>query len=184
MIELAMHIIDIVENSVNAGARNVTIRIEENSKSDRLIISIHDDGSGMDEEMLDMALDPFVTTKAGKKVGLGLSMLAEAARKAGGEMTVSSRFGHGTCVEATFVSNHVDRQPIGNMTDTLLTLIIGSPDVEFSYTVIRDNKILEWNTGKIREQFGDIMRCSSDVLDFIRKELEVVEEERSLSKPM
>jgi len=182
MIELAMHISDIVENSVNAGAKNVIIQIEEKTNEDQLIIAIHDDGRGMDEVMVKRALDPFVTTKEGKKVGLGLSLLAEAARKTGGKMGISSKPHQGTHVEAVFVFSHVDRQPLGNMTDTLWTLIIGNPDVEFSYTVIQDNHLMEWNTGEIKKQFGNMNRSSPDVFHFIRQELEKVEAVRSTPK--
>ena len=165
-----MHILDIVENSVNAGATEVTVSIEENQKLDRLNIEITDNGKGMDDAMVEKALDPFVTTKEGKKVGLGLSMLSEAARKAGGEMTMDSRPGKGTIVRATFGLTHLDRQPLGDMTETMITLIIGNPDVEFRYSYKTERSALTWSTERIREVFGDVFRSHPDVIDFIREE--------------
>jgi hypothetical protein len=173
MLELSMHILDIVENSVAAGAKNVSISIGEYSDRDAFVVEIKDDGQGMDEEMLKKALDPFVTTKLGKKVGLGLSMLAEAARKADGDMSVESSPGGGTTVRATFGLTHVDRQPLGNMIETMITLIIGCPDVEFSYTHIKDGEEFTWNTGRIRDVFGDVIRSQPEVVDFIQKEFAV-----------
>ncbi len=166
-----MHILDIVENSVNAGATQVTVSIEENQKLDRLNIEITDNGKGMDDAMVGKALDPFVTTKEGKRVGLGLSMLSEAARKAGGEMTMDSRPGKGTSIRATFELTHLDRQPLGDMTETMITLIIGNPDVEFRYSHKTNTSTLTWSTARIREVFGDVFRSRPDVIDFIREEL-------------
>lgn len=171
MLELSMHILDIVENSVNAGATQVTVSIEENQKLDRLNIEITDNGKGMDDAMVGKALDPFVTTKEGKRVGLGLSMLSEAARKAGGEMTMDSRPGKGTSIRATFELTHLDRQPLGDMTETMITLIIGNPDVEFRYSHKTNTSTLTWSTARIREVFGDVFRSRPDVIDFIREEL-------------
>lgn len=171
MLELSMHILDIVENSVNAGATEVTVSIEENQGLDKLNIEITDNGKGMDDGMVEKVLDPFVTTKEGKKVGLGLSMLSEAARKAGGEMTIDSRPGRGTSVQATFVFTHLDCQPLGDMTETMITLIIGNPNVEFHYSHKTDTLELDWSTARIREVFGDVFRSHPDVVNFIRKEL-------------
>jgi DNA mismatch repair ATPase MutL len=171
VLELSMHILDIVENSVNAGATQVTVSIEENQELDRLNIKITDNGKGMDDAMVEKALDPFITTKEGKKVGLGLSMLSEAARKAGGEMTIDSQPGKRTSVRATFGLTHLDRQPLGDMTETMITLIIGNPNVEFRYSHKTDTSALNWSTARIREVFGDIFRSHPDVIDFIREEL-------------
>ena len=52
MQDLSLHILDIVENSLAAGARRVEIRIEEDLRADRMTIEIVDDGCGMDEEMV------------------------------------------------------------------------------------------------------------------------------------
>ncbi len=84
MLELALHILDIAENSVRAGAKTVFIDITEDRMKDRLLIEIRDDGAGMDEATLKKAMDPFYTSKKVRRVGLGLPMLAEAAERAGG----------------------------------------------------------------------------------------------------
>ena len=133
MEDLSLHILDIVENSIRAGAKEVEIRIEENVAKDCLEIEISDDGTGMDQATIEKALDPFFTTKTVRKVGLGLSLFREAARAAGGDMTVQSKPGKGTSVRATFQHSHVDRQPLGDLVKTLEILIIANPDVRFRY---------------------------------------------------
>ncbi len=133
MEDMSLHILDIVENSIRADAKEVEIRIDEDVAADRLEVTIRDDGAGMDQATLEKALDPFFTTKTVRKVGLGLSLFREAARATGGDMTVQSKPGKGTRVKATFQHSHVDRQPLGDLTKTLEILIIANPEVRFRY---------------------------------------------------
>lgn len=174
MQELSMHILDIAENSINAGADEIIIRIREGNAPDRFDIEIEDNGKGMSPTFLSNALDPFTTTKKGKRVGLGLSLLREAARATGGDMKVDSKLGKGTVVRARFGLSHIDRQPLGDLTETLVMLIIGSPDVAFQVVYAKDGLETKWDTGEIEERFGDVFRSHPDVLDYIRDALRFV----------
>jgi hypothetical protein len=138
MPDLAMHILDIVENSTRAGAKNVSIDIVEDSAANIVQISIIDDGKGMTEEELKRALDPFYTTKKERgKVGLGLPMLRETAEQAGGGLAVISAPGQGTEVRARMVMDHIDRPPLGDINETMRIVITTNPGVIFdiAYTV-------------------------------------------------
>jgi hypothetical protein len=138
MPDLAMHILDIVENSTRAEAKTVSLNIVEDSKANIFIISIIDDGKGMTEEELKRALDPFYTTKKKRsKVGLGLPMLRETAEQAGGSLVVTSALGKGTKVLARMVLDHIDRPPLGDINETLQIVITTNPGVIFdiAYTV-------------------------------------------------
>ena len=68
--ELALHILDLVENALRAGAGTIAVSVEEDAQADRLVIRVEDDGPGL-EAPLEQALDPFFSTKPGKKTGLG-----------------------------------------------------------------------------------------------------------------
>ena len=138
MEDLSLHVLDIVENSLRAGAKTVEIQINEDRKRDVLEIEIRDDGGGMDASTVEKATDPFFTTKSVRRVGLGLSLFQGAARRAGGDLSLSSKPGEGTTVKATFQHSHIDRQPLGDMAKTLTTLIIANPAVHFRY-VHREN---------------------------------------------
>ena len=130
MLELALHILDIVENSVRAGATLVRILIRENRAKDLFLMRITDNGSGMTPEERQRALDPFYTTKKVRRVGLGLPMLSDAADRTGGRMTLRSKPETGTVVEAAFGLSHIDRQPMGNIASTLITIIVGNPGID------------------------------------------------------
>jgi len=138
MPDLAMHILDIVENSTRAGAKNVSLDIVEDATANIVTITIVDDGKGMKEEELKRALDPFYTTKKERsRVGLGLPMLRETAEQAGGSLVVTSAPGKGTKVRARMILNHIDRPPVGDINEALRIVIAANPNVifEIAYTV-------------------------------------------------
>ncbi|MCX7364736.1 MAG: ATP-binding protein [Alphaproteobacteria bacterium] len=65
-----------------------------------VVISVTDSGTGMGEEILKRAKEPFFTTRGiGQGVGLGLSLADGAARIAGGVLDIRSQAGKGTTVE-------------------------------------------------------------------------------------
>ena len=133
MEDLSLHILDIVENSLRANATTVAIRLKENKVSDTLVLEVIDDGEGMDEETVRRCLDPFYTSKAGKRVGLGLPFLAQSAQEAEGSLEVQSAIGEGTRITALFRLSHIDRKPLGNLEETLQTLKATHPEVHFSF---------------------------------------------------
>jgi anti-sigma regulatory factor (Ser/Thr protein kinase) len=138
MEDLSLHILDIAENSIEAKARRIAIRVEELRSKDRLILEISDDGRGMGPRLLGRAFDPFVTTKKTRRVGLGLPLLAQAAEATGGRVRLRSAPGRGTKVRATFRLGHIDRQPLGDIAETLAVLIAGHPETEIRYTHVTD----------------------------------------------
>ncbi|MDY0044729.1 MAG: ATP-binding protein, partial [Syntrophales bacterium] len=129
MEELSMHILDIADNSTRAGATHIRIIVNESKMRDTLAVTIADNGSGMDEETKMKARDPFFTTKTVRKIGLGIPLIEQAAKAAGGEFSIESEKGKGTCVTATFKLSHIDRQPLGRLVETIITLIAGNPTV-------------------------------------------------------
>jgi len=133
MENISLHILDIAENSIRAGAKKIEVRITEDTEKDFLTITICDDGKGMDKQEIDNVLDPFYTTKGGKRFGLGLSLLSQASQQTGGELTIQSEKGHGTKVIATFKPSHPDMKPMGELFETLAVLITGHPEIRFLY---------------------------------------------------
>jgi len=134
-----LHILDIVENSVRAHAKKIEIKIIEEKKKDLLTIEIIDDGKGMDKKTLKNVLDPFFTTKNIKRVGLGLSLLAQSAEESGGSIKIESKPGQGTKVKAVFGYSHIDRKPLGDVNESLKVLIAANPDINFIYEYQKDN---------------------------------------------
>jgi signal transduction histidine kinase len=68
---------------------------------DAVAVTIADDGIGIPEDQLDHIFDPFFTTKKGAGTGLGLSITYGIVQKLGGQISVKSKVGEGTCFTVT-----------------------------------------------------------------------------------
>jgi K+-sensing histidine kinase KdpD len=133
MEDLSLHILDVVENSIEAAASKIEIRITEVKSRDLLVIEIKDNGRGMSEETLSKVLDPFYTTRTTRRVGMGLSLLSQAAKESNGSFEISSVIGEGTEVKASFQYSHIDRKPMGDIKSTLISLMISYPEINIIF---------------------------------------------------
>jgi len=167
MQDLSLHILDVAENGINAGANLIRITVEEDIQGDKLTITVEDNGRGMEPEFLRKALDPFVTTRVTRKVGLGLSLLQQSARLAEGDIKVDSTPGVGTKVTAFMKHGHIDRKPMGNMSETMATLIQGNPDVDFVYAHRKNGKEYQFDTRELRVELEEIPINQPEVVSLI-----------------
>lgn len=168
MEDLSLHILDVVENATAAGATRVEISIREDRRADRLELAIRDNGRGMDADTVARVRDPFVTSRTTRRVGMGLPLLEESARDAGGELRIRSTPGQGTEVVATFQASHIDRRPLGNLAETMVALILGHPAVDFAFEHRVDEGVTSFDTREIREQLGEVPITDASVLALIR----------------
>lgn len=143
MEDLALHILDIAQNSIEAGATAIEIDLLEYPAVDQLIIEVRDNGRGMDPATVTRATDPFYTTRTTRKVGLGLSLLSEAARAAGGRVEIDSQPGVGSRVRAVFQYHHIDRAPVGDMETTLMVLLAGHPGLDIRFKHCAGSEVFE-----------------------------------------
>lgn len=167
MKELSLHILDIVQNSIGAGAKNVSILIDEDVSKDKLVITVKDNGRGMDKETVEKIKDPFFTSRTTRRVGLGIPMFFESARRCGGGLVIHSEIGKGTEVTAEFILSHIDRAPIGNMWDTMTGLIICNEDVEFEYNHKYSGRCFQFKTSEIKEILDGVPISSPEVVEWI-----------------
>lgn len=134
MKELSLHLLDLIENAVAAGATRVEVEVVEDAAADRLALVVRDNGRGMPPELAARATDAFTTTRTTRPVGMGLALLAGAAEQAGGWARVTSSPGEGTAVEACFQLSHVDRAPLGRVEHTLAAAATLHPELGLVYT--------------------------------------------------
>ena len=168
MKELSLHILDIARNSIVAGADNIRIAIIEDSKKDQLTIKIKDDGKGMNSETVKHVVDPFYTTRTTRRVGLGVPMFKANAEACGGSFDITSELGVGTELIAKFQHSHIDRVPLGNMADTIITIINGDDNVDLLYTHEIDGEKFILNTKDIRKRLGNVNITNIDVLIWLK----------------
>lgn len=151
MEELALHILDIVQNSVRAGAKLIKVLIIEDAAADRLTITIEDDGSGMSAETIQKLRDPFFTTRTTRAVGLGIPLFLQTAQLCGGDVEIESEIGKGTTVVATFGLSHIDRPPLGDIATTIWTIVVSNPKIDFEYVHHLDGGEFVLNTKELRK---------------------------------
>lgn len=156
MRDLSLHILDLAENSVRAGASVVAVTVEGSVAEDRLRIAVEDDGPGF-AVVSDVALDPFYTTKGGKRIGLGLSLMQGAAERAGGTLVLgrSASLG-GALVEATMRLGHVDRSPLGDLGATISSMVATHPEMDVRFRWAFDGRELALSSREVRAELpGD-----------------------------
>ncbi len=156
MRELSLHILDVAENGITAGAGRIEIRVQENRGADRLTITVRDNGRGMPPEKASNPEDPFITSRTTRRVGLGLSLLAAAARRCDGDVAVAATPGQGTEVKAHFRHSHIDRAPLGDVAGTLSMLILGNPHIDFVYAHTVDGEEFTLDTRELSDSGTDL----------------------------
>jgi hypothetical protein len=179
MRDISLHILDIVQNSLNANALLIRISITENIPENTLRIEIEDNGNGMSAETLQIIRDPFYTTGK-KKTGMGISLLEQNAQLTGGDMQIESMPGKGTLVKVWFTHNHIDRQPLGNMADTLFCIVRANPNIDFVYEHKINEKEFHFDTREIKSELEDMSINNPVIMTFIREMIEENEQEIAL----
>jgi len=168
MDELSLNILDIAQNSVAAEATLVKIDVEEDDIGDRVVIRVSDNGKGMSDKFLETVENPFITTRKTRKIGLGISFLKEAAEITGGCIELQSELGLGTTITAYFTKSHVDRQPLGDLTGTIITLVTLNPGIDFEIRyVVNENEFL-FSSQDVKAHLGeDVMLNSPPIISFL-----------------
>jgi hypothetical protein len=180
MKELSLHILDIVQNSITAQATLIEIIIDENIHQDFLSIEIIDNGVGMDKELVEKVFNPFVTTRTTRRVGLGLSLLKASAEGCGGYAKLMSEKGVGTTLKTMFKHSHIDRPPLGNMPQTIITIIMGKPDIDYIYKHTYNGKEFRFYTKEVKDVLDGVPIETNSVLQWIKDY--IIEGLNSISK--
>lgn len=170
MKELSLHLLDVAQNSVSAGADHIDLVLEE-TPDGRLHMTIADDGRGMSPDLLARVTDPFTTTRTTRKVGLGLPLLRLTAEQTGGRMDIQSQEGAGTTVRAEFQLSHIDCPPLGDLASTIALLIQGAPEIRWTYRHTTPWGEAQLDTDELRAVLEDVPLSEPSVTQWIREYL-------------
>ena len=172
MRELSLHILDLVQNSIEAGANKVTLEIIEDILTmDTLMIRVTDNGRGMDEETCKKVVNPFYTSRTTRRVGLGLPLIDMSTKRCEGCLTITSTPSCGTVVEALYKHSHLDRPPLGHIVETIKSIMIANPELDFSYCHTVDQAVFTLATQELIEILGDVSLTQPDVLVWLNEYL-------------
>ncbi|MEW6600911.1 MAG: ATP-binding protein [Nitrospirota bacterium] len=171
MEDLSLHILDIAENSITAGASRIIIRIVEDLDANMFLLEISDNGKGMEKDMYEHACDPFYTTRTTRKVGLGIPLLAQSAQDCNGSLSIHTEKGKGTRITATFQHDHIDRKPLGDIDKTMIVLIASNPDIDFLLEYKKNNDMYILDTSELKKELEDVPINNIEVIKIIKDDI-------------
>ncbi len=151
MKEVALHILDIAENSIAAGADRVELRMEL-SPDNQLRLEIRDNGRGMSREKVAMTADPFFTSRTTRKVGMGIPLLRQHAEMTGGWVEVHSEENRGTVLIADFYAGHSDIQPPGDIAGCWWLLASGKQKTDIILKCKTEHGEFEIGSAEVRRE--------------------------------
>lgn len=166
MYELSLHVLDLMENSLRAGASVIVVSVIEDPGRDRLELVVEDNGPGLNTTPQG-ALNPFYTTKAGKRTGLGLSLFQAAAERAGGALELGPSILGGLKVAAHMQLGHVDRNPMGDLPATVATVALTNPELDLRVRLMSGETLTEVRLQD--EAPGDAVKRSRIMAERVRK---------------
>lgn len=169
MKELSLHLLDIAQNSIVVKASTIEILIDEDSTTDKLSITIIDNGKGMSPAFVKKVLDPYTTSRTTRKVGLGIPLLNDACRLAGGELQIESQEGKGTKVKATLGLSHIDRQPLGDITGVIVMLITANPGIRIIYSHTKNGNAFTLDTKEVNDVLDGVPISAPEVGKMLRE---------------
>jgi hypothetical protein len=171
MKEIALHALDIIQNSLAAEASRLEVTLD--IQGEAITLTVADNGRGMSPALLERVSDPFTTTRTTRKMGLGIPLLRMAAEQTGGWIRIESTLGVGTTLTARFYASHIDCPPVGDMGETICLVIQGAPELELFYTHRVDGRVFQFDTAQVRAQLGqDVSLALPEVTLWIREYLQ------------
>lgn len=167
MRELSLNILDIVQNSIAAGASLTQITVDEDTAKRELTVIIDDNGKGMTREQLQNVQDPFYTTRTTRKVGMGVPLFKMAAEQTGGSFQITSEVGVGTTVRAVFKTDSIDFTPLGDIASTVATVMCMNEDKDFIYTRKVDDESFALSSSEIKAMLDGVPLSEPAVMSWV-----------------
>ena len=169
MRDLSLHLLDIIGNSLNAGANTIIVELRADPLADLFEMIIRDNGKGMDETIVNRVTDPFFTTRTTRPVGLGIPLLKELCELTGGNLSIRSHVGQGTELQARLGLSSIDRLPLGSISETFTALILTDPSIDYSLVMRSPDKVFDLDFAEVRTQLEDVALNEPIVMDWLRQ---------------
>lgn len=133
MEQLTDYLYDIIQNSIKANAELIEMSIVH---FDQMVITLSDNGCGMDEETLKKVTSPFYTTKTTRRVGIGLPLIQMLCEQTEGSFLIESKLGIGTSLHMTFNDTHIDMPPIGDLGAFIYDILLHQDIHQFVFSYL------------------------------------------------
>lgn len=168
MDELALYILDLLENALTDGATRLELSIGEDPETNLLTVELVDNGRGMAPDQVRRATSAFYTTRTTRRVGLGLSLLKALAEQCGGTLALASEPGKGTRVLVTMRLDHLDRPPLGDMGASIAAALSRDVPPDLVYRHRRGTREFFFSSSWLKEFLGDVPVNLAPVLAWVK----------------
>ncbi len=169
MRDISLHVMDIMQNSVRAGATKIGLSISADVSKDMLYVTISDNGCGMSEDFIQKVISPFTTTRTTRSIGLGIPMFKLSGEICGGCFSIKSKEGVGTEITAGYGISNIDRIPLGDIGDTVTGTILSHPDLEYEVTLSGGNEYFKFNSKEIERQLDGVSITEFEVINWVKE---------------
>ena len=146
---------DVAANSIEARAALVKVSVVE--EGGKVVLTVEDNGKGMDAATVAKAFDPFYT-EPGKhdkrKIGMGLPFVKQTCDACGGTVSLKSEKGVGTTLVCTFKADSIDLPPMGSLSSAVLSLFTFDGDFELVFTHRRGGEEYEISRSELKDAVG------------------------------
>lgn len=166
MKEISLHLLDLLENSLEAGATRITVTVDVQPKENRLAVEIDDNGLGMTAEQTRKVQDPFVTSRTTRKVGMGIPLFKAGCLRCGGTFLLESEPGRGTRIGGTYALDHIDRPPMGDLIGTVL-MTAADPRSDLHFICSMGDERFDLDTAEIKKELDGVPITEPEVINWL-----------------
>ncbi|MBR2801859.1 MAG: ATP-binding protein [Erysipelotrichaceae bacterium] len=180
MEDLAMQMLELLMNSIQAGAENITLEITDSLRNDCIVMLLLDDGKGMSKELLERVSDPFTTTRKTRKVGLGVSFMKGLCESCDGSFAIESEEGKGTKVRSEVRKSHLDTPPLGDLGAMMMYAIQANEDINYTLSYRNDQNEFVFRSTEVRKELDGVSMLEPEILlwikEYINQNIKALEE--------
>ena len=167
MREISLTLLDLAQNSIKVEASLIEIEFSISEKRNLIEFTIDDNGYGMTNEELEKVTDPFFTSRAERRVGLGVPFCKLACEQAGGSFSITSEKDVGTKLYASFQLDHIDRQPVGDLAGSVLFIVTASEKSDVIFKFKTDETDFSFDSREAKEILGGLPINTPDVVSYL-----------------
>jgi len=136
------------------------IHVRAYGEADRVVLEVQDNGPGMNEAVMQRALEPFFTTKGpGQGSGLGLFLSNSIIESLGGTLHIESRLGHGTTVTVRLPI--AEQAPESRVTRRMTSACGSDPPPQLQVLIVDDEPEIRRALQRILNRSCAVSMCAN-----------------------
>lgn len=168
MQDLAMHLLELLMNSIEHGGKNIILKIFDSLKENRIYFELTDDGDGMDEEFVEAVTSPFSTSRSTRKIGMGLAFLKALVDGCNGHLSIKSKLKEGTSIYFDVQKDHIDLPPFGDIGEDIYMCFNKNPNINVFFEYKTDFDCFTFDLNEIILEIGQLDLSDSSIQLWIK----------------